>query len=145
MTTFMFDDFKVELVFVKAVVESNVAFRMSSGVKDCYHYSLVDFKVQSEPLFEGNQLRCMPGRDIIDVFADILGFLTLRPGETDEEYFDSYSPTQLSWLQTNRCEDLRSLVYEIENRVDLIEREEGDRTIYESHRSGEVTILEAVN
>lgn len=29
--------------------------------------------------------------------AGLMGFLTLRPGDTDQEYFDSYTPEQLAY------------------------------------------------
>ena len=44
----------------------------------------------------------------------ILGFLSLRPGDTDPEYFDSYSDEQLRWAQTYG-EELSLHAYELEN------------------------------
>lgn len=42
----------------------------------------------------------------------LLGFLTLKPGDTDEEYFDDYTPEQLDWCQSGDCEELALLVYD---------------------------------
>ena len=32
--------------------------------------------------------------------AALMGFLTLKPGDTDREYFDAYTPEQLAWAQS---------------------------------------------
>lgn len=52
-------------------------------------------------LFEGEDFGASP-MDAIDsdsTIAAILGFLTLRPGDTDSEYFDNYTPTQLEYCR----------------------------------------------
>ncbi len=36
----------------------------------------------------------------------LLGFLTLKPGDTDADYFNEYSPEQLAWCQSSECEAL---------------------------------------
>jgi hypothetical protein len=54
-------------------------------------------------IFEGEDFGC-PGSMSIDSDAtlrNLLGFLTLRPGDTDEEYFANYTPAQLAWAQAN--------------------------------------------
>ena len=38
----------------------------------------------------------------------LLSFLTMRPGDTDKEYFANYTPTQLEFAQTFECEALGS-------------------------------------
>jgi hypothetical protein len=51
------------------------------------------------PLFLGEDYGCSP-MDCIDSDAclrGLLGFLTLRPGDTDSEYFEKYTPEQLAW------------------------------------------------
>lgn len=39
-----------------------------------------------------------------------LGFLTLRPGDTDAEYFAEYSPAQLAFAASDTCE-LLAFIY----------------------------------
>ncbi len=60
------------------------------------------------PLFSGEEFGCAPA-DCIDSDAclrGILGFLTLRPGDTDREYFDAYTPAQLEWAKHGDAEEL---------------------------------------
>ena len=61
-------------------------------------------------LFEGDDFFCGAGMavDSNDAVAGLLRFLTLRPGDTDREYFDKYTPTQLEYAnqhaETLSCE-----------------------------------------
>lgn len=50
-------------------------------------------------IFSGDDFGCSPlhAIDSIECVASMLHFLSLRPGDTDKEYFDSYSPAQLEW------------------------------------------------
>ena len=52
-----------------------------------------------EVLFEGDDFGCSPlhAIDSDQAIAGIMGFLTLRPGDTDQEYFDSYTTAQLEF------------------------------------------------
>lgn len=57
-------------------------------------------------LFEGEDMHCAPG-DAVDSDAaieSIMSFLTLRPGDTDPEYFKDYTAVQLKfcsqWAET---------------------------------------------
>lgn len=54
--------------------------------------------------------------DSIETVAGLLAFLSLQLGDTDTEYFDDYTPTQLAWLQTGRAEGLAALVYDLEHK-----------------------------
>ncbi len=51
------------------------------------------------PLFIGEDYGCSPFNAIDSdaALVGLLGFLTLRPGDTDSEYFESYTETQLDW------------------------------------------------
>lgn len=52
-------------------------------------------------LFEGEDYHCAPS-DPIDsdrAVAGIMGFLTLRPGDTDEEYFENYTEAQRDYCE----------------------------------------------
>lgn len=48
--------------------------------------------------------------------AALLGFLALRPGDTDRDYFDSYTPEQLDWARANG-EELALIAMELEERA----------------------------
>lgn len=45
----------------------------------------------------------------------LLGFLTLREGDTDADWFDNYTPAQLQFSRSQDCENLQSIVYDYEN------------------------------
>ncbi len=65
-------------------------------------------------LFEGNDFRCSPldGIDSDDCVKILMGFLTLRPGDTDREYFQNYTPAQLEYCS----QFAESLSLEVYNR-----------------------------
>lgn len=46
----------------------------------------------------------------------LLGFLTLKEGDTDKEYFENYTPAQLGFSQSQDCEELQTVVYDFENK-----------------------------
>ncbi len=50
-------------------------------------------------LFEGSDFSASPmwAVDSNECMAGLMGFLTLRPGDTDEEYFDEYTQRQLEF------------------------------------------------
>lgn len=68
-------------------------------------------KGAAEPLFVGDDYGCSPmhAEDSNDAVLCILSFLALRPGDTDSEYFDWYSPAQRDWTGTSACEALSCL------------------------------------
>lgn len=53
-------------------------------------------------LFAGSDFACSPCHaiDSDEVVSDLMGFLTLRPGDTDDAYFAAYSPLQLDYCAT---------------------------------------------
>lgn len=50
-------------------------------------------------IFEGSDFAGWPSHadDSDETLRCLLGFLTLRPGDTDKEYFDEYTPEQLAF------------------------------------------------
>jgi hypothetical protein len=60
--------------------------------------------------FDPGPLRISPAQ----LVADLLGFLTLRPGDTDEEYFEKYTAEQLAWCQSAEAEELKLFAEEPE-------------------------------
>ena len=51
------------------------------------------------PIFDGSDFGCSPMHaiDSDDTVAALMTFLTLRPGDTDAEYFDNYTSAQLEF------------------------------------------------
>lgn len=71
----------------------------------------------SEPLFEGRDFSPSPTLAEPDsrlAALDLLGFLTLQPGDTDPEYFADYTPAQLEWASSTECESLAWLVSDLQ-------------------------------
>jgi hypothetical protein len=66
-------------------------------------------------LFEGEDFRGSPlhADDSDATVKALLSFLTLRPGDTDAEYFDSYTDAQQEWLESHEPE---ALACEVERR-----------------------------
>ena len=62
--------------------------------------------------FAGSPMHADDSRETV---ASLLGFLTLKPGDTDREYFDKYTKDQLAWRESSRCEELGTIQYEMEN------------------------------
>ncbi len=56
-----------------------------------------------EQIFEGDDFGASPLHSIDgpETVKGLLTFLSLKPGDTDEEYFDSYTPRQLEWCQAH--------------------------------------------
>ena len=52
-------------------------------------------------VFQGNDYGCSPlhADDSCDALAGLLHCLSLRPGDTDREYFDAYTPEQMAFAQ----------------------------------------------
>jgi len=50
-------------------------------------------------LFTGKDYHCSPCEaiDSNDTLLGLMGFLTLKPGDTDREYFEGYTPEQLEY------------------------------------------------
>lgn len=56
---------------------------------------------KSETLFEGSDFGCSPlnATDSDETVAALMGFLTLRPGDTDADYFDDYTDAQKEYCE----------------------------------------------
>ena len=59
-------------------------------------------------LFTGTDFRASPRHavDSEEAALALLGFLTLRPGDTDPDYFEHYQQEQLEWVHSSQCEAL---------------------------------------
>lgn len=74
------------------------------------------FKDRRKVIFEGDDFACGAATaiDSLECVFSLLGFLSLRRGDTDAEYFDSYDSIQIDWRDSYRCEELSMLVCEFE-------------------------------
>lgn len=75
--------------------------------KYCLGYRL---NMNGKTLFEGEDFGCAPSHAVDSDAAveGIMSFLTLRPGDTDKEYFEDYTPAQLEFCSQHaealKCE-----------------------------------------
>jgi hypothetical protein len=62
-----------------------------------------------EPLFIGEDFHVPYNKaiDANDVLRSLMGFLTLRIGDTDREYFDEYTPEQMAFIEGPDVEGLQ--------------------------------------
>jgi hypothetical protein len=62
-------------------------------------------------IFAGTDFRCSPlhADDSDESLRALCGFLFLRPGDTDREYFADYSPAQRAFAASSDCEYLAFL------------------------------------
>jgi len=58
-------------------------------------------KMNNKVLFEGEDFAGSPlhGDDSDETLKALMGFLTLRPGDTDDEYFERYTQEQLAYCE----------------------------------------------
>lgn len=61
-----------------------------------------------EILFSGEDFHGSPccADDSDETLGCLFGFLTLRPGDTDSEYFERYTDRQREWCSSFECEAL---------------------------------------
>lgn len=84
-----------------------------------YAYRMWDLEWDNEePMFEGKGFMPGAGRDTLEwKLLDLLSFLTLAEGDTDDEYFADYTPRQLAWRDA-RAEDLQLMVQQKEDMLE---------------------------
>jgi hypothetical protein len=89
-----------------------IGYRLSIGEKR--HQNVLGNPAVWTVLFEGEDFGCSPMHaiDSDEACAGIMAFLTLRPGDTDAEYFESYTPEQLEYCSQHA----EALASEVENR-----------------------------
>ncbi|MFT3946169.1 MAG: hypothetical protein QM763_04270 [Agriterribacter sp.] len=69
-------------------------------------------------LFHGNDYKPSPLHSIdgLESIIDLLGFICLKEGDTDSEYFKDYTAEQLEWCRSYECEALQGLVLDYEDK-----------------------------
>lgn len=90
--------------------------RKSTG-QEVLAYRLLD---RGKLVFEGSDFGCSPMHaiDSLDAVCALLGFLSLKPGDTDSEYFERYTPAEMEWCQSARCEELAMIQFELQERLE---------------------------
>jgi hypothetical protein len=85
---------------------------------DGRYYLSYEFKDHFQPIFRGDDYSPSPlyAIDSLQSVYGLLGFLSCTPGDTDKEYFEKYTPLQMKWVNSNRCEDLQLLISDFEER-----------------------------
>ena len=69
-------------------------------------------------IFSGDDFAGSPmhADDSLATVAALLNFLTLKPGDTDPEYFAKYTPAQMDWCESSRCDELGQIQFEMAER-----------------------------
>lgn len=83
----------------------------------CYHRYIL--QSGSEVIFEGDDFSPSPmyGHEVGDAHvASLLGFLTIKPGDTDDEYFKDHTLRQLEWVESMEAETLSYMASDYEER-----------------------------
>lgn len=67
-------------------------------------------------IFEGDDFKASPihGVQTLPTLIALCGFLTLRIGDTDSEYFASYTAEQLEFSKSQDCDELQLLFSDFE-------------------------------
>ena len=97
-----------------------------TGRTDSYGKTRLDYELKDgrKVIFADGDFRCSP-MDAIDSLACVsalLGFLTLQENDTDAEYFERYTPDQLAWRDSARCQTLGMIQFEIQERSEARKR-----------------------
>lgn len=82
--------------------------------RDRYAYRFYDTGWSDEPVFEGADFSSHGDWD--EAAAGLLRFLTLKEGDTDDEYFEKYTPQQLDW-RDSRAEEASLLASDFEESL----------------------------
>ena len=77
------------------------------------------FYVKDVLLFSGDDFYLSPlyAMDSEMGILSLLNFLTLQPGDTDEEYFQNYTQEQLDWSDSFECESLGCYLLDREEEI----------------------------
>lgn len=89
----------------------------NSNRREKYRYQFWDDELSGTlPLFCGSDYECPSGYSEKKKVTGIIGFISLKPGDTDKEYFDKYTPKQMEWCKSGRAEELAMMVIEMEEQ-----------------------------
>lgn len=105
----------------KYVFEGYTLFLQFTGKQNRGGEDQVKYKFltpDKEILFEGADFFCSPlivNPESKEAAISLLGFLTLRKGDTDADWFKKYTPAQLQFSRSQDCENLQLIVFDYEN------------------------------
>jgi hypothetical protein len=96
-TEYIFDGYKIAIT--------------NTGRRDKLGKAIIKYTFTApdgEILFQGEDLHCSPmhAPESLETAKSLLTFLTLKPGDTDSDYFEDYTPRQMEWCQSMDCENL---------------------------------------
>jgi len=84
------------------------------GGRTDYNYAMY---LDGAMLFSGDDFSPPPMDDpySLDSLVSLLGWFTLKPGDTDDDYFAEYTAPQLDFANSGFCEELSLISYDFEN------------------------------
>lgn len=76
------------------------------------------FYYNKQIISEGDDFRPSPmfGIDSLDAFVACLGFMTLKPGDTDKDYFKDHTKEHMNFLESHDCDELNLLINDFEDK-----------------------------
>lgn len=79
-----------------------------------YTFVAIDENGRRKEIFSGSDFYCSPmwAIDSDQTVLSLLGCLTLREGDTDDEYFENYTPAQREFSESYSCEILGVMVHQ---------------------------------
>lgn len=110
----------VKLSGTQYVLHTWDTYRRDSLGKSTLGYAFYDVR-EDEPIFAGEDYHAPAVRSIDsdEVLRDLLGFLTLGMGDTDSEYFESYTAQQIAFRDGDDREHLSMWATESEIEIDV--------------------------
>ena len=107
------DGFTLRLWDTGTTSQHNGATRLRYELKDHRTVVMKGDDFYASPMHGDNSLHTVCG---------LLGFLTLKPGDTDHEYFDKYTAPMMKWCESSRCEELGMIGIDMEDWLAKKER-----------------------
>ena len=90
-----------------------------NGQKEGRLYYSYEFYVENELIFSDNDFSPSPlyldHKNTLNAKSiySLLSFLTLQPGDTDDEYFKNYTETQLAFVDSGIADEIRIIIYDL--------------------------------
>lgn len=95
-----------------------------TGKTDNYGKTNIGYRltVKGKVIFQSKDFHCscLVAIDSRECADELMGFLTLKKGDTDKEYFDEYTPAQLEWSESDLCQEA---ILEIHDREEAREKQ----------------------
>lgn len=90
-----------------------------------------ELKSGGKTIFTGEDFGSSPlhAIDSLDTVYSLLGFLTLQPGDTDDDHFEKYTPEQIAWAGSNDAEEIRMLANDRETKQQQSVKEAADSVL----------------